>query len=183
MTITFKDDNDVIIYALEKIISYARDNRYIFLAQSIWWISSIIGLQQGLVNYIDTLRVRSEELPQDIKESPENREALSQNKNKISRTNTGQYDREISATPRDIQEDSRSRIELDYIHPDRLSQIQRTNDDIRDLDLSRSESSLRPRIIERTKRFIQKSRKDKKALKKKIDKVSRTRTGKQYLHT
>jgi len=124
MTITFDNDSDAIIYALEKIISYARDNRYIFLAQSIWWISSIIGLQQGLVNYIYTLRVRSEVPPQETKESPEDREALSQTKDKISRSNTGQYDREISATPRDIQEESRFRIELDCDHPDRLSQIQ-----------------------------------------------------------
>jgi hypothetical protein len=43
MTITFANDNDVIIYALEKILSYARDTQYIFLAQSVWWITSIIG--------------------------------------------------------------------------------------------------------------------------------------------
>jgi hypothetical protein len=60
MTITFEDDKDIIIYALEKIISYARNNQDIFLAQSIWWISSIIGLQDGLVIHIDNLRIRSE---------------------------------------------------------------------------------------------------------------------------
>jgi hypothetical protein len=58
MTITFESDKDVIVYALEKIISYARDNQYIFLAQSSWWISSIIGLQEGLVIYIDNLKAR-----------------------------------------------------------------------------------------------------------------------------
>jgi hypothetical protein len=57
MTITFENDNDAIVYALEKIISYARNNQYIFLAQSVWWISSIIGLQEGLVIFIDNLRV------------------------------------------------------------------------------------------------------------------------------
>jgi hypothetical protein len=60
MTITFENDNDVIVYALEKIISYARDNQYIFLAQSVWWISSIIGLQEGLVIHIDKLRIRKD---------------------------------------------------------------------------------------------------------------------------
>jgi len=45
MTITFKNDNDIILYTLEKILSYARVNQNIFLAQSIWWISSILGLQ------------------------------------------------------------------------------------------------------------------------------------------
>jgi hypothetical protein len=60
MTITFESDKDVIVYALEKIISYARDNQYIFLAQSVWWISSILGLQQGLIIHIDNLKVRSD---------------------------------------------------------------------------------------------------------------------------
>jgi len=59
MTFTFENDNDVIVYALEKIISYARNNQYIFLARSVWWISSIIGLQQGLIIHIDNLRNRS----------------------------------------------------------------------------------------------------------------------------
>jgi hypothetical protein len=57
MTITFESEQEIIIYALEKIISYARNNQYIFLAQSVWWISSIIGLQQGLIIHIDNLKV------------------------------------------------------------------------------------------------------------------------------
>jgi hypothetical protein len=59
MTICFEGHKDSIIFTLEKIISYARNNQYIFLAQSIWWISSIIGLQQELVIHIDNLRLRS----------------------------------------------------------------------------------------------------------------------------
>jgi hypothetical protein len=47
MTITFENDNDVIIYALEKIISYARRTQQIFVAQCVWWLASIIGLEQG----------------------------------------------------------------------------------------------------------------------------------------
>jgi hypothetical protein len=60
MTITFKSDKDVIVYALEKIISHARDTQYIFLAQSFGWISSILGLQEGLAIHIDNLKARSE---------------------------------------------------------------------------------------------------------------------------
>jgi hypothetical protein len=56
ITISLWNDNDVVIYALEKIIPFARDNLYIFLAQNIWQISSIIGLQQELVNYMDNLK-------------------------------------------------------------------------------------------------------------------------------
>jgi hypothetical protein len=43
MMITFAGDSDIIVYALEKNISHARNNQYIFLAQSIWWIAAIIG--------------------------------------------------------------------------------------------------------------------------------------------
>jgi hypothetical protein len=57
MTITFENDNDLIVYTAEKIISYARENQYIFLAESILWISSIIGLQQGLIVHIDNLMI------------------------------------------------------------------------------------------------------------------------------
>jgi hypothetical protein len=58
MTINFENDKDIIIHALEKIISYARSNQYIFLSQSVWWISSIIGLQQGLVIHVDNIKIR-----------------------------------------------------------------------------------------------------------------------------
>jgi len=58
--ITFKNDNDVIVYALEKIIEYARKNQYIFVAQCVWWLASIIGLESGLVTHINSLRVRAE---------------------------------------------------------------------------------------------------------------------------
>jgi hypothetical protein len=60
MTITFESAKDVIIYALEKIISHARYNQYIFLAQRVWWISSILGLQEELVIHIDNLKARSD---------------------------------------------------------------------------------------------------------------------------
>jgi len=59
MTITFENDNDIIVYALEKVISYARDNQYTFLAQRVWWIASVIGLQEGLVIHIDNLRAKT----------------------------------------------------------------------------------------------------------------------------
>jgi len=60
MTITVENDNDIIVYALEQIIDYARKNQYIFVAQSVWWIASIIGLSEGLTVHIDNLRKRSE---------------------------------------------------------------------------------------------------------------------------
>jgi hypothetical protein len=58
MTITFENDNDGIIYPFEKIFTFARDNQYLSWAQRVWWISWIIGLQQGLIMRIDNLAKR-----------------------------------------------------------------------------------------------------------------------------
>jgi hypothetical protein len=57
MTITFKCDNDIIVYALEKVIDFARIKGYIFEAQCVGRLASNIGLEQELINYIDNLRV------------------------------------------------------------------------------------------------------------------------------
>jgi hypothetical protein len=56
MTLNMENDNVGIVYALEKIISYARYNQYICLAQRVWWISSIVGLQSGLFNHIENFK-------------------------------------------------------------------------------------------------------------------------------
>jgi hypothetical protein len=58
MTITFKTDSDVIIYSLEKIISFAKENQYLFVANCAWWIAGIIGLDSGLTIFIDNLESR-----------------------------------------------------------------------------------------------------------------------------
>jgi hypothetical protein len=60
MTITFEKDNDVIVYAHEKIIAFARENQYLFVANCAWWIVGILGLDSGLTIYIDTLEVRNQ---------------------------------------------------------------------------------------------------------------------------
>jgi hypothetical protein len=58
MTITFEHDSDVIVYGLEKIISFTRENQYLFVANCVWWIAGIIGLDIGLQLYIDNLESR-----------------------------------------------------------------------------------------------------------------------------
>jgi hypothetical protein len=55
MTVTFENDNDVIVYALEKVISYARRTQQIIVAQCVWWVAAIIGLEEALVNHVDKL--------------------------------------------------------------------------------------------------------------------------------
>jgi len=94
MTITFENDNDVIVYALEKIISYSRKHQYIFVAQSVWWLASITGLTEGLIVHMDTLKKRT-----DIIEHG------------------------VSTIPRDAEEELRFDNTLSPIHPDRIQTI------------------------------------------------------------
>jgi hypothetical protein len=59
MTVTFENDNDIIVYALEKVIDYARRTQQIFVAQCVWLLAIIIGLEEALINHIDKLRGRT----------------------------------------------------------------------------------------------------------------------------
>jgi len=97
MTITFENDNDVIVYALEKVISYARGTQQIFVAQCIWWLASIIGLEQALVIHIDNLRKREYSAPSekysDIVHPDRTQQIVSE--------------RAVSPIPRDLAEDRR----------------------------------------------------------------------------
>jgi len=105
MTITFENDNDVIVYALKKDISYTRKTQQIFVAQCIWWLASIIGLEQGLIVHIDNCRNRAEV------------------------SYVASSEREVSATPPDTQEDSREcnksvpAISRDFTHDRQADQI------------------------------------------------------------
>jgi len=58
MTLTFENDSDVIVYALQKILSFARENQYLFVANCVWRIAGIIGLDSGLVIHINNLESR-----------------------------------------------------------------------------------------------------------------------------
>jgi hypothetical protein len=58
MTITVETDGDVIVYALENIISDAREKQYLFVANCAWWIAGITRLDSGLTIFIDNLETR-----------------------------------------------------------------------------------------------------------------------------
>jgi hypothetical protein len=74
MTITFETESEVIIYALGKIITFARETQYLFVANCVWWIAGVLELDPELRVFIDNSEIR----------------------NSISQT------RIISTTPRDI---------------------------------------------------------------------------------
>jgi len=93
MSITFENKNDVIIYALEKVISHARRTQQVLIAQCIWWLASVIGLEQGLINHIDNLQARYEKaLPRSSSPDP------------IAATNIGIPDPELSRQDKVLKE-------------------------------------------------------------------------------
>jgi hypothetical protein len=111
MTISFESDNDVIVYTLERIISSARKTQQIFVAQCVWWLASVIGLESGLTIHIDNLRKRSELVPQELFAE---RETVPVAKKSTGDTSTNIHpdrvsqvttSRAVSATPRDLAED------------------------------------------------------------------------------
>jgi hypothetical protein len=155
MTITFENDNDVIVYAFEKVIAYARRTHQIFVAQCVWWLASTIGLEQGLIILIDYIQSREEVAAV--------AEALSKDKpcaKEDRDTAMLRVLREVSTTPRDIQEDPRRPATLDNVHPDRRAQIQASDEDISspDIDDSRLEN-----LRKDTAKFILLSRRELKA--------------------
>jgi hypothetical protein len=148
MPIIFENNNDVVVFALEKVISYARDIQYIFLAQSVWWISSILGLQKGLIAYIDDLQIRAEISPVQI---------TAESKQLIQRqTVRATVDREISIE-----------VSSPNVHPDRASQIQTSKDNYiksEDSSVSSSEDDINNEIIQNCQEFLEQSQRDRKTI-------------------
>jgi hypothetical protein len=155
MTITFQNDIDIIVYALEKIISYTRRNQYIFLAQSIWWISSIIGLQQGLVDYINNLKRRSNIT---IQEAPQ----------------------QDSYLIGDVWKNSEINTDMDNIHSDRINKVGNPEPEISEIVSSDWELSRLPQVKKETEQFLRISWKERKAFhkQKQADQVSKMGSGK-----
>jgi hypothetical protein len=113
MTITFENDNDVIVYALEKVIAYARRTQQIFVAQCVWWLASIIGLEQGLTIFIDNIQSRVEvAVNSGVREVPSERQEACVPEQSVRQDNPEgvpniTQERSVSATPRDLTEDQR----------------------------------------------------------------------------
>jgi len=102
MTISFENDNDVIVYPLEKIIYYARRTQQIFVAQCVWWLASIIGLEQGLTIHIDNLQKRQNILIPTEEETETVGHQI--HPDQVAQVPRG---KSVSATPRDLTENQR----------------------------------------------------------------------------
>jgi hypothetical protein len=143
MTITFENDNDVIVYTLEKVISYARRTEQIFVAQCVWWLASVIGLEQGLITFIDNIQSR---VAVTIR--------LGQVPEELATVAT----RSVSTRPRDIQEESRQN-DLGSIHPDRSPQ-DRAESAVSPAPRNLTEKQRLDRILGSAERVIQESFRD-----------------------
>jgi hypothetical protein len=126
MTITIENDNDVIVYALEKVISYASKTQQVFVAQCISWLASIIGLEQDVVIHIDNQRARYEKsVQQESSEAPDirttDREQYLQGKGreKIAEAELDRQDEFLEECEQSLR-DSPENDTL-FIHPNRIS--------------------------------------------------------------
>jgi hypothetical protein len=101
---------------LEKVIAYARRTQQIFVAQCVWWLASIIGLESGLINHIDKIQTREEARsqnlsPKEVQRVPE--PVKQQQQIHPDRIPQILREREVSAVPRDLTEDQRLDLILD----------------------------------------------------------------------
>ena len=147
------------------IISYAWQHQKIFVAQSVWCLASIIGLEQGLVIHINNLKRRSDIVL---------REPTPQPTSTMNQIEMCRCREEISTKPRDSQKGSR---ELSHINQNEYPRLI-----IRYTTLA-TYSWVNPywisilKFFECTEQFIQESRKARKQLKKKTNPLSGTRSG------
>jgi len=150
------------------------------VAQCIWWLPSIVGLEQGLIVHIDNLRKRWEILSARNEESLGDLAASVQGEERQFPAATKHQAREVSSVPRDIQEQSRINNETQHIHQHRASQVQQSNIDDSDLNIDSSGDEQQTRIVQSTEQFISGSRRQRKKLgnQKQVDSLSKIRSGK-----
>jgi len=102
MPVTFENDNDTIVYTLECIIAHARRTQQIFVAQCVWWLASIIGLEQELVSQIDKLQgVRDTIRPQDERDTNKPQDERDTNKPQDERDTNKPQDERDTNKPQD----------------------------------------------------------------------------------
>jgi hypothetical protein len=182
MTINFKNDHDVLVYALEKIISHATKTQQIFVAQCARLLASIIGFEQGLINHIDNLQSQEERTIRQESVMLQDSQTTSVLENSAchihpNRAPPVSSEQQVSPTPRDLQEESR-------IHLDRRNQVGNQDCNISNLDLSTTTIRSPVGVNIKNKQFLRESLNERKALKKQkeIYLLLHTRSGKVLKH-
>jgi hypothetical protein len=87
MSMTFENNHDGIVYAMEKIIACSRKHQNLFVAHCVWWLSAIIGFQQIFIVHIDHLQSqalvagkKAKNIPEELVTSKVNYSTEHQNK-------------------------------------------------------------------------------------------------------
>jgi hypothetical protein len=147
------------------------------VAQCVWWLASVCGLEQGLVDHIDNLKEWASVV---IEQGQRSTSWFNDTIPNRSLSHKVPLERLVSVTARDLQEDLRQGCKENYIHPDRRNQVDSTSPDICDLDLYVIDQGPCSEVIASTEDFLGKFRKHRKAFNKqrKVDQLSRTRSGK-----
>jgi len=98
MPVTFENNNDIIVYALECVVAHATRTQQIFVAPCVWWLASSIGLEQELVSHIDKLQGISDMIrPQDERDTNKPQDERDTNKPQDERdTNKPQDERDTN---------------------------------------------------------------------------------------
>jgi len=140
MPVTFENDNDIIVYALECVIADARRTQQIFVAQCVWWLASIIGLERELVSHIDKLQGEGDTIKLQTGKNTTPQELLP---------------REVSDTPRDLDENSRVDQILD--HTEQYLKESKLLREIAALKTSRTTTTGRINPLGKTKKSLRKN--------------------------
>jgi hypothetical protein len=123
-----------------------------FLAHSIWWIASMIGLQEGLVIHIDNHKVR---------------------------TDIGRTKRIPTLTANQDSFDTSKKeqsVPSHNIHPSRIDQIQGSKDSFIGTDtesISKKESEIHIEVIKNCNLFLEQRKQERKAVRRKNRQISR----------
>jgi len=87
MSITFKNEANIILWTSEKLLVTFEERQYLFAARCIWWIAALVQLDPALRYFIDNRKFQSG-VPGNNAEQESLRQLI---------------ERDISSTPQDIQ--------------------------------------------------------------------------------
>jgi len=106
MRITFNWEADKLLWTYAKLLNTFEERKYTFAIPCVWWLATLVQLDSA-IRYL----IEYHQFPSEVWVKP-----------------TDRINRQISPTPRDLQNDRRIDIAESQIHPNRLSQIDKNNE-------------------------------------------------------
>lgn len=70
----FQMEYNVLVYSFQRIIRFCQEHHYLFAAQCVWWLSSLLGLQGGLVIHNENPRIRDNIGGREVSVTPQDTE-------------------------------------------------------------------------------------------------------------